>query len=336
MEGGPRVNILVYGAGAIGGVVGARLAETGCHVALVARGEHLATMRRDGLTIEDLDGVRHVHLPIIDSSPGSAQKELSQALAADTETVVVLAVKSQHTVEALATLRQMVSPKTPVVCAQNGIDNERQAARFFENVYGACVSCMASHVRPGEVRAHSGPLLGSIDVGRYPTGIDRVTDELTAHLRVAGFDSQATSDIMCWKREKLLVNLGTIVEAICGPGKLRNRIVDAVRTEGRAALAAAELTLPSPQASAQRAKAKTEVVIPRAGGSAWQSLRRRTGNVESDYINGEIALLGRLYGVATPANQLVQQIAAELAEKGADPASTPEPELVRRLEEALN
>jgi hypothetical protein len=44
---------------------------------------------------------------------------------------------------------------------------------------------------------------------------------------------------------------------------------------------------------------------PRSGGSTWQSLQRRTGTVESDYLNGEIVSLGREYDVATPANELI-------------------------------
>jgi 2-dehydropantoate 2-reductase len=39
---------------------------------------------------------------------------------------------------------------------------------------------------------------------------------------------------------------------------------------------------------------------PRGGGSSWQSLRRRTGSIETDFLNGEIVQLGRLHDVPTP------------------------------------
>ena len=45
---------------------------------------------------------------------------------------------------------------------------------------------------------------------------------------------------------------------------------------------------------------------PRAGGSTWQSVARGAGSVETDYLNGEIVLLGRQFGVATPVNALLQ------------------------------
>jgi 2-dehydropantoate 2-reductase len=59
----------------------------------------------------------------------------------------------------------------------------------------------------------------------------------------------------------------------------------------------------------------------RAGGSTWQSLQRGTGTIETDYLTGEIVLLGRLHGVPTPANQALQEAAAEMARTGEPPAS---------------
>src|SRR5205814_3328719 len=70
----------------------------------------------------------------------------------------------------------------------------------------------------------------------------------------------------------------------------------------------------------------------RGGGSTWQSLARGVRALETDYLNGEIVLLGRLHGVPTPANALVQQVARELATAGAPPASLSAEDLVARLE----
>ena len=47
----------------------------------------------------------------------------------------------------------------------------------------------------------------------------------------------------------------------------------------------------------------------RPGASSWQSLARGTGSIEADYLNGEIVLLGRLHGVATPVNAALQRLA---------------------------
>ncbi|MBV8960869.1 MAG: ketopantoate reductase family protein, partial [Actinobacteria bacterium] len=70
----------------------------------------------------------------------------------------------------------------------------------------------------------------------------------------------------------------------------------------------------------------------RGGGSSWQSLRRRTGSIEADYLNGEIVMLGRLHGVPTPANALLQQVANRMAADGAPPGSVDVEDLLAQLE----
>ena len=70
---------------------------------------------------------------------------------------------------------------------------------------------------------------------------------------------------------------------------------------------------------------------PRGGGSSWQSLARGTGNIEADYLNGEMVMLGRLHGVPTPVNELLQRRANEAAEARIPPGRlTPESRPPRR------
>jgi 2-dehydropantoate 2-reductase len=69
----------------------------------------------------------------------------------------------------------------------------------------------------------------------------------------------------------------------------------------------------------------------RGGGSSWQSLARGTRSIEADYLNGEIAMLGRLHGVPTPANVLMQHLANEQARIGAPPQSVPVNEILALL-----
>jgi 2-dehydropantoate 2-reductase len=83
--------------------------------------------------------------------------------------------------------------------------------------------------------------------------------------------------------------------------------------------------LPTPTERAARWEgALTRRAIPgqtALAGSAWQSLFRRTGSIESDYVNGEITLLGRLHGIPTPANALIQGCSALLARQRKPPGS---------------
>jgi 2-dehydropantoate 2-reductase len=73
---------------------------------------------------------------------------------------------------------------------------------------------------------------------------------------------------------------------------------------------------------------------PRGGGSSWQSLTRGTGTIEADHLNGEIVLLGRLHGVPTPLNELLQHLANTFARERRPAGSMPVAELVRRADEA--
>ncbi len=75
--------------------------------------------------------------------------------------------------------------------------------------------------------------------------------------------------------------------------------------------------------------------VPRRGGSSWQSLNRGTGTIEADYLNGEIALLGRLHGVPTPLNELLQRLANAFARERRPAGSLPFDELVRLADEAV-
>ncbi len=73
----------------------------------------------------------------------------------------------------------------------------------------------------------------------------------------------------------------------------------------------------------------------RGGGSSWQSLARGTGSIEADYLNGEVVLLGRLHGIATPVNEMLQNLANVLAREKRRPGTLEPAALLARLSEPL-
>jgi 2-dehydropantoate 2-reductase len=220
----------------------------------------------------------------------------------------------------------------PVACAQNGVESERMALRTSRAVYAVCVMCPAAHLRPGVVQAFSLPVPGILDVGRYPEGTDAVADALAAAFRDATFHAEARADIMRWKYTKLLMNLGNAAEALCGPSARASEIARLARAEGVAALRAAAVDFVSDRDfAARRGDLIRPLAVgggPRPGGSSWQSLERGTGRIESDYLNGEIALLGRLHGIATPANDVLRRAANDAARLGWPPGSVSAEELL--------
>jgi 2-dehydropantoate 2-reductase len=311
---------VVYGAGAIGGVLGTELARAGHEVILIARGAHLAAIRRDGLRVLSPAGARTQHLPVA-GHPGEVDWRPGD--------VVLLAMKSMDTPAALDALAAHADPATPVACVQNGVANERAALRHFANVYGVCVMFPAAHLTAGVVAAHSAPVPGILDIGRYPAGVDDAAAPIAAAFRAGGFVSEPRPDIMRWKYTKLLMNLGNSIQAVCGPVDGRDEALRLVRAEGEAALDAAGIAY----ASAEEDRARRGDILritpvdgaQRLGGSSWQSLARGTGSIEADYLNGEIVLLGRLHGVPTPVNEHARQLANRMARDRVPPgALTPE------------
>jgi 2-dehydropantoate 2-reductase len=312
---------VMYGAGGIGGVIGARLIQKGHDVVLIARGAHLEALQRDGLTLRAPDGT--VTLPVRAFGHPS-EIEFTP------DDVVMLTMKSQDTSAALDELRA-VAPEVPVVCAQNGVANERMALRRFDRVYGMLVVLPAVHLKPGEVLTHTTGVGGVLDAGCYPWGVDPLIEQVTTDLREAGFAAEPDANIMRLKYTKLLQNCGNVIQALCGPDAAAGDLARLVREEVTVVYEAAGIDYAPLTALRERASGMQMGQIEgqtRWGGSTWQSLARGAGSIETDYLNGEIALLGALHGVPAPYNRMLQRLAAEVARERREPASYTPDELM--------
>jgi 2-dehydropantoate 2-reductase len=320
------VRFTIYGPGGIGGVLGAQLALAGNDVRLIARGAHAEAIRERGLRLESPDGVEIVRLPVADE-PGR--------LDWSADDVVALTMKSQDTPAALDALAACAPADLPVVCVQNGVANERTALRFFRNVYGICVMCPTEHLEPGVVVAQCSPLVGLFDLGRYPSGSDDVAGEIAATLESSGYESVVRDDVMRWKYAKLLLNLGNVVQATCAPKTGRRELIARARREAEGVLEAAGISYVSAAEDEARRgdllETRPVAGRERGGGSTWQSLVRGATTLETDYLNGEIVLLGREHGVATPVNALLQETGRRAVVERLAPESLRADELLAQL-----
>jgi len=309
------MRFVVVGAGAIGGAVGGRLFERGYDVTLVARGDHGRALQ-SGLVLEAPDGT--VTLPItVVEDPAQVAWEGD----ADGDPVVLLAVKGQHTDHALTQLAVVAPPRAPVVCMQNGVENERRVLRHFPNTYGMCVMCPATQLRPGVVQVHSAPVSGLLDLGKFPLGVGEHGETIASAIATTTFQSVARPDIMRWKYRKLLMNLANAVEALAGPEGRYGPLAREAQREGKEALAAAGIDVASSEEDRERRGDFLQIAATPSGewqgGSSWQSLARGAGSIEAEFLNGEIVLLGGLHGVPTPVNSLLQRLASRAAAEGA-------------------
>jgi 2-dehydropantoate 2-reductase len=321
------VRIVVIGAGAIGAPIAAQLFEHGHRVVLVARGANFEAIAKDGVTVATPEWTRRSKVDVVNGT---------SALTVDPGDVVVLCVKSQDTAGVLEELEQVAPPDVAVLCAQNGVANERLVSRHFANTYGVCVMSPASYLEPGRIEVFAAPIIGVLDVGRWPTGVDETSAAVSQRLSDSGFASTATSEIETLKWGKLLSNILNALEVICGRNALRDGLVDQVHLEAVLCLTAHGVDV---ERATRLADERSKLVnyrsigsIRRVGSSSWQSVLRGTGDVETDYLNGEIVALGRRYGVATPVNEVLQRRANDMAHRGLVPGSVPIAELHQELE----
>lgn len=310
------MRFVVIGAGAIGGVTCGRLHQAGHEVVLVARGTHHDAIRDRGLTIRCPTDEVTLRVPVVDRV---------DRLTLTADDVVLLAVKSQDTVGVVADLVPVAPGGLAVVSMQNGLENERVLLRHFADVYGVCVMFPATHVEPGVVQANSTPVEGLLDLGRYPSGVDDTAVAISAAFEDGPFVSEVRPDIMRWKAAKLLLNLANAIDAVCGLEGAGGELYARAQAEGRAVLDAAGVAHVSEEEDAARRGDLLQMRRVngerRVGSSGRQSLARGAGSIETDFLNGEIVLLGRLHGVPTPVNALLQRLAGEAARERRAPGS---------------
>jgi 2-dehydropantoate 2-reductase len=311
---------IIYGAGGVGGVVGGKLHMAGHDVVLIARGKHLELLQREGLKLKhpNPDGTEVLQVPAV-GHPSEIEFRDGD--------VVLLTMKSQDTAAALEDLRLAAGgDEIPVICLQNGVENERVATRRFRNVYGVLVIMPANYIEPGIVDTTSWPMTGVLDIGRYPEGVDDVCERFAADVSGAGFASEANPKIMRLKYTKLHQNMVNALQAMLPPDADHKDIVGKARAEAEACFAAAGIDWAP--TSEMMGRTRSAGGAPGGiggggwrGGSTWQSIVRGTGSSETDYINGEIVTLGHLHGVPVPANETLQLYVDRLARTHGEPGS---------------
>jgi 2-dehydropantoate 2-reductase len=314
---GRTVRVVVYGAGAVGSVLGGRLRQGGVDVVLVCRPAHSEAIAANGLTIRTAKSSESVDIDAVTTI---------DQLAPSTDDVVVITAKTQDTPAIHAALLTW-NPDVAVVCATNGVEHERLALRRFRRVYGMVVQMPAQFEKPGEVTVLCGPTNAVLDLGCYPSGVDETGTKLAALIDGSpAFSSKADPDVMTKKWGKLLVNLGNSADAICGLGGRDARVVAAAIDEGRRVLTAAGIRWKQSDENEARYRERMATMqfdFPEGdtflGGSTWQSLMKGAPTLETDYFNGEIIMLGRLHGVATPTNEFLQRYMNTMLRDGRRP-----------------
>jgi 2-dehydropantoate 2-reductase len=319
------MRLIIYGAGGIGGVIGGHLARTGHDVVLIGRPGQVKAVRERGLKLVTPTGT--YSLPVL---AATHPRELHLG----SDDVFCLCMKGQDTENALQELR-LLTEDAPVFCFQNGVRNEEIASRYFPRVYGVMVRVGAVYLADGEVVARRDPP-GWFVIGRSPEGTDELSERVATALRKAGFLVKTSKDVMPYKWGKLMGNLGNSIGAITNSrGEEVSRILHAAQQELRKLLQQAGISWISgedlekewPETAAPlRGRLDTE-----AQSSTWQSLARKQGSVETDFLNGEVVRLAGGLGEKAPVNEGLLKICEEMAVKREPPGRYTPAELAEAL-----
>ena len=309
-ETGESMRYIIYGAGGIGSSMGGHLWRAGRPSVLIGRQGHVDAINRDGLRLNTPQEDYQLEIPAV-TTPSEVEWRSDDA--------VILCMKSQDTEEALRALIDTgCDPtQTPIFCAQNSITNEPMAARYFDQVYGIAVVFTGVYLEDGIVYNPVEGNAGYLEVGVYPTGMDDLAKQAASALRAASFAVTDNPSVMAAKGAKMLGNLGNALSAICDGKGDTGRYMEQTRDEAERCFTAGEIPFEGRSELSARSKAVRGVNRLPEGvsnrGSSWQSLVRKQGSIETDFLNGEIVRIGKSVGIETPFNRTLQILASEMA-----------------------
>lgn len=234
------MKICVYGAGAIGGHIAARLARGGAEVSLVARGAHLAAIQADGLTVHAHDGTHRSH-PRASADP----RELGP------QDAVIVTVKAPALPDVAAGIAPLLGPETAVAFVMNGIPwwyflghagphrdmrlpavdpgGALESAVGLARTIGGVVYSASEVVAPGVIHSEHGNI--RVILGETDGRISDRAGAISAVLEAGGMPSPVTPDIRLELWAKLLGNLGNGPLCVLSRRGVRDTFADSLLRE---------------------------------------------------------------------------------------------------------
>jgi 2-dehydropantoate 2-reductase len=294
------MKIAIMGAGGVGGYFGARLAASGEDVHFIARGEHLAAMRRDGLQIHSGNGdvlVRPVHATDQPSEVGPVD-------------LVIVAVKLWSTADALRDAQPLIGADSAVVSFQNGVVATELIATAYgkERTLGGVANIAAVIESPGVIR-HTGNMavlsIGELD-GKISARCQAFVDACTK----ASIQARVSDSIekTIWEKYVFLVAASSMTALTRLPlGAVREdpdtraltaQIMSEVVAVGKARGVPLDADL------VERLLQRLDT-MPREMVASMLGDLERGKPLELPWLAGGVVQMGSSLGVATPANGFV-------------------------------
>ena len=299
--------ILMVGAGSVGGFFGARLARTNSNVSFLLRPKTLAAVKRNGLTIRSADETFTVR-------PHAA----ADARDLPRPDLIVLGVKAYDLVEVLTQIEPVLTDKTVILTLQNGIDTED---RLLEQLQRDCVIGGVAYIyskiaEPGVIDHYK---KGAVAIGEFmgyeSDRLLRIKDVFVS----ADIPCHLSKDIRRTKWEKMCWNcvfnpITVLIDDHVAKALDHSEMTGVIRQiVGEVAAISAAMKVPLPLDMPERVVKATQEIrdIHTSMYDDWKAGRR----TEIDSLNGFIVQKGREFGIPTPVNEALTAMIKTITEK---------------------
>lgn len=299
--------ILMIGAGSVGGFFGARLAKHHSHVSFLLRPNTLAAVKRNGLTIRSAEGTFSVR-----PQASSDARDLPRP------DLIVLGVKAYDLDEVLNQIEPVLSATTVILTLQNGIDTEdRLHARLHRDcVVGGVAYIYSKIAEPGVIDHYK---KGAVAIGEL---MGHESPRLLAIRDLfvsAGIPCHLSKDIRRSKWEKMCWNcvfnpITVLIDDHVAKALDHPEMTGVIRhIVGEVAAVSAAMKVPLPPDMPERVVKATQEIrdIHTSMYDDWKAGRR----TEIDYLNGFIVKMGRELGIPTPVNEALTAMIKTITEK---------------------
>jgi 2-dehydropantoate 2-reductase len=288
------MRVLIVGAGGVGGFFGAKLARAGVPVTLLARGAHLAAIRKDGLRVRSaVDGESVAQVTAVGDVSGVPPVD-----------AVLFCVKAFDTETAAAALRPVIGRDTAVISLQNGVDNEERIEAVLGpgHAVGGVAYVFASIESPGVI-AHR--FAGHVVFGELDGRVSARLEALRAAFTQAGVRAEVSGDI-----RRALWHKYVMISAQAGMTALGRAPIGVIRSVPESRLMyrriAEELAALAKASGVDLGAEIVETVMKAADGlaaEAYSSLHHdltQGRRLELETLHGHAVRLGERLGVPTP------------------------------------
>jgi 2-dehydropantoate 2-reductase len=285
------MKIAVMGAGAVGCYYGAKLAQAGHEVTLIARPAHAGAINRDGLLFESGGEKAHVPMRAVTDAEGIAGAD-----------IVLFCVKSTDTQEAGEQIKAHLGKDTVILSLQNGVDNADRLGKVIDRpVIPAVVYVAVEMAGAGHVRHHGR--------GELVIGPSDVSSKIAETFPPAGIPVEVSENAEGALWAKMILNcaynaLSAIVQKPYGEVIGGIGVMDVMHNTVTECLQVADARGVNVAGDVWAAVLKIAETMPAQYSSTAQDIRRGKPS-EIDYLNGYIVRQGTELGIPTPTNQVL-------------------------------